>query len=85
MNLTDGFGEAEVAEAKRLFSEARFVAAEKILIHENRDDIAAVSTTVIAIFTIVLVYFTIKLAGSTRIAADAANNPPTQLCAKSTR
>ena len=31
MNLTDGFGEAEVAEAKRLFSEDRFVAIERIL------------------------------------------------------
>jgi hypothetical protein len=41
-------------------------------IHENRDDIAAVSTTVIAIFTIVLGVFTINLAGSTRITAEAA-------------
>jgi hypothetical protein len=31
MNLFDGFGEAEVAEAKRRFSEDRFVAIEKIL------------------------------------------------------
>jgi hypothetical protein len=31
MNLFDGFGEAEVAEAKRRFSEDRFVATEKIL------------------------------------------------------
>lgn len=38
MNLTDGFGEAEVAEAKRLFSEARFVAAEKILGRTTPDD-----------------------------------------------
>jgi hypothetical protein len=38
MNLTDGFGKEEVAEAKRLFSEARFVAAEKILGRTTPDD-----------------------------------------------
>jgi hypothetical protein len=31
MNLADGFGEGEVAEAERRFSEGRFVAIEKIL------------------------------------------------------
>lgn len=41
-------------------------------IHDNRDDITAASTAVVAIFTTVLGVFTIRLARSTRVAADAA-------------
>jgi hypothetical protein len=44
----------------------------KEFIHENREDINAVSTIFIAAFTIILGLFTISLAGSTRIAANAA-------------
>jgi hypothetical protein len=38
MNLSDGFGKEEVAEAKRLFSEDRFVAIERILGRTTPDD-----------------------------------------------
>jgi hypothetical protein len=38
MNLSDGFGKEEVAEAKRLFSEDRFVAIEAILGRTTPDD-----------------------------------------------
>jgi hypothetical protein len=41
-------------------------------VHENKDDISAVSTFIIAVFTAVLGTFTVRLAQSTRIAADAA-------------
>jgi hypothetical protein len=41
-------------------------------VHNNRDDINAYSTIVIAIFTAVLGVFTVSLAGSTRLAAQAA-------------
>ncbi len=44
----------------------------KEFVHENRDDINAFSTVVIAAFTIILGLFTISLAGSTRTAANAA-------------
>ena len=44
----------------------------KEFVHDNRDDINAVSTLFIAAFTIILGLFTISLAGSTRIAAKAA-------------
>jgi hypothetical protein len=43
-------------------------------IHKNRDDIAATSTLTIAIFTIVLVIFTVRLARATKIAALAAKD-----------
>jgi hypothetical protein len=43
-------------------------------IHTYRDDINAVSTIAIAAFTALLGIFTISLAGSTRIAADAAKD-----------
>jgi hypothetical protein len=38
MNLSDGFGNEEAAEAKRLFSEDRFVAIERILGRTTPDD-----------------------------------------------
>jgi hypothetical protein len=41
-------------------------------IHDNRDEITAASTAIIAIFTVVLGVFTIRLAKATRIAAEAA-------------
>jgi hypothetical protein len=42
-------------------------------IHNNRDDITAVSTFAIAVFTIILGVFTVRLAKSNRIAANAAD------------
>ncbi len=41
-------------------------------IHENRDDVAAFSTAIIAAFTIILVIFNFSLSRSTRRAANAA-------------
>jgi hypothetical protein len=54
----------------RMFTVGLFDVKE--FIHENRDDINAVSTIFIAAFTIILGLFTISLARSTRIAANAA-------------
>src|SRR5258708_4532250 len=42
-------------------------------IHDNRDEITAISTAIIAIFTTILGLFTVSLARSTRVAANAAN------------
>jgi hypothetical protein len=42
------------------------------IVHENRDDISAVSTFIIAVFTVILGTFTVRLAQSTKIAAEAA-------------
>jgi hypothetical protein len=48
-------------------------------IHENKDDINALATVVIAIFTTVLGVFTISLSKSTRIAADTSREALTKL------
>jgi hypothetical protein len=38
MNLNDGFGEAELAESRRLFSDGRFIAIENALDRTTPDD-----------------------------------------------
>jgi hypothetical protein len=43
-------------------------------VHDNRDEITASSTAIIAVFTAILGVFTIRLAKSTRIAAIAAKD-----------
>lgn len=48
------------------------VIAIRDILHNNRDDISAASTLVIAVFTIILGLFTISLARSTRKAANSA-------------
>lgn len=48
-------------------------------IHCNRDDIASASTVIIALFTVVIVCYTISLAKSTKFSALIAEKAPIEL------